>query len=440
MVQTSLRRRGYPVGLALGLVSLAGVIADIVGCSQILVLGGANSLLLLYPISGVGLAIPAVLLVPLVDQWDRLKMLRTVGLAISVVYAAALAMLVAASQRWPDSAWPLVAVGVVWILAAVQNYLYPMLLWSLAADLFNVSQSRSVNGWIASWAYVGRVVALAITVVSPPLLARAGVGLAWLLVVPPILTLFIALWLPHRLRTAGAATGLAVPEGVRQSLASGWGFVREVPVWSWLVIGSVVTFTAGSAVSLGISAASDLIIGSDAGQLQAYLGGVQLVAVFGCLAVQRYVAEPLTHRLGIRGTLLVMPTSLICAGLLLAWSIVARDLWLLAAATLLWRIPAWSIDQNARSAALGFVPDQRRARVALILVIATYAVTWVLCAGVAAPGLLTSWTWLLGALPAAVAGLAMLWWRKVYTNWEQSMLNWHLRRRRRIELPGLDEC
>ena len=436
----ALRQRGFPVGLALGLVSLSGVMADIVACSQILVLGGATSLLWFYPISGVCLAIPAILLTPVIDRWARLSMLRIVGLATTVVYAIALAVFVAALTWWPATPIPLIAVGVIWILAAVQNYLYPMLLWSLAADLFNVSQSRAINGWIASWAYMGRLVALGITMVSPALLAAAGVSLVWLLAIPPALTLGISLWLPIKLRHAGAATGLAVPEGVRDSLASGWRFVREVPVWSWLLIGSAVTFTAGSAISLGISAASDLIIGTDAGRLQAYLAGVQLVATLVCLAVQRYAAEPVLKAIGIKGTLMVLPISLIFSGLLLGASLVWSNLWILAAATLLWRVPAWSVDQNARSAALGFVPDQRRARVSLILVLTMYAFTWVVCAAVAAPGLLTGQSWLLGALPAVVAAVAMVWWVRVYRRWDASMLNWHLRRRKRVgfpELPGM---
>ncbi len=439
MVDPLLRARGWPIGLALGLVSLAGVVADIVGCSQILVLGGPDALLLLYPISGIGLAIPAILLAPVVDRWARLPMLRNVGLAITAGYVLALVLLAMGSQWWPNSALPLVAVGVIWILAAVQNYLFPMLLWSLAADLFNVSQSKKVNGWIASWAYVGRIAALAITVVSPPLLALVDLSLLWLLVLPPVLTLFVALWLTHRMRHSGAATGLPIPEGVRDSLANGIDFVRQVPVWSWLVIGSVVTFTAGSAISLGISAASDLIIGADAGRLQAYLGGVQLVATLLCLAVQRFAAQWLTQRLGIKGTLLILPLSLVLSGVLLAASVATHSLWLLAAGTLLWRVPAWSVDQNARSEALGFVPDQRRARVSLVLVLASYAVSWVLCALLAAPGLFTDQAWLLGAIPAVVAGVSMIWWVKVYRQWDASMLNWHLRRRRRSSMPGLDD-
>ena len=434
-----LKRRAWPVGMALGITSLAGIIADVVGVSQILVLGGGDSLLWLYPISGLGLALPAILLVPVIDRWPRLVMLRRIGLAMALTYAIALVAALLGQRLAPDSAAPLVAVGVIWIMGAVQNYLYPMLLWSLASDLFNVSESKSVNGWMASWTYVGRLLALALTVITPPLLAAAGIPLMWLLALPAALTLAIAVWLPRQLRDSNAAGGLATSETISESLKNGWHFVHSIPVWRWLMIGSIITFTAGSAVSLGISAASDTVIGKDAGALQMYMGGVQLAAALLCLLVQGRWAVALTQKVGINGTLLVLPISIVIGGVFLASSLVAMNLWLLAVATLLWRVPAWSVDQNARSSALGFVPDQRRARVSLILVLTSFALTRVLCAIPAAPGLLWGPTWLIGVLPAIVGAAGLWWWWQLYRQWDHSMLDWRLRRRKRSSFAVLDD-
>lgn len=437
--RSTLTARAFPVALALAASVFSAVVTEIVSSSQVLVLGGPQALLVLFPLSGIGLAIPAILLVPKIDKWARLTMVRTIYLCAAGVFLALLGLMAAAFVWWPTTRLPLIATGGLFVLASIQGSLLPMLLWSLSADLFNVEQSRRVNGWIVSWSYGGRVCALTLTVVSPLLLEAVNIPLPWLLILPPVLMVFIAVWLPWRLKDAGAATGLTHPETVRAALASGWTFVREVRVWWWLVIGSMITFTAGFSVTLGISAASALIIGSDAGRIQAYLGGIQLITAAVCLAFQRYVDRRVNTRIGINGQLLILPISTVLAGLVLALSLLTNSLWLLGLSALLWRVPYWSVDQNARSAALAFVPDQRRARVSLILVLATFALAWLLAAPIAAPGLLGTQPWLLGALPAIVGAVALFWWFKVYRGWEASMLNWRLRRRKRVDWLGLDD-
>jgi hypothetical protein len=161
----SLHQRAAPIAVALAVTTLAGVIADVVCMAQVLTLGGAAVLLLIFPLSGIGLAIPAVVITPMVDRYPRLRMLRIVGLGTAVAYILVLALLPIA---------PMLAVSLGWIVAALQTYMYPMLLWSLAGDLFNVTESRHVNGWISSWGYAGRLLALAIVALAPVLLGGAG--------------------------------------------------------------------------------------------------------------------------------------------------------------------------------------------------------------------------------------------------------------------------
>lgn len=426
MAVVSLRRRAAPIGVALAVTSVSGVIADVVCLTQILTLGGADSLLLLYPLSGIGLAIPAIGLTPMVDRWPRLMMLRVVGLGTALAYCLVLALMPAA---------PLLAVSIGWIVAALQNYMYPMLLWSLAADLFNVAESRQVNGWIASWGYAGRLLALALLALSPPLLALAGLPLTSLLVVAPALTAAIAIWLALRLRNAGASPGTHETVRVRQALQSGWEFVTQVSMWRWLLTGATISFVAASGVSLGVSAASAYILGDNPDGLQMILAGTQWIATVASLGVQRWLSEPLIARIGIRGGLLVQPVGTVIAAILLALSFVTHSIAVLAFAVLFWRVPAWTLDQTAKSAALGYVPDQRRARVSLILVLATNALTWILCSLVAAPGLLHGPLWLVGAVPAVVGMVAFIWWVRLYRGWDQTLFDWRLKRRKRA---GLD--
>ena len=422
MTADSLHQRAAPIAVALAVTTLAGVIADVVCMAQVLTLGGAAVLLLIFPLSGIGLAIPAVVITPMVDRYPRLRMLRLVGLGTAVAYILVLALLPIA---------PMLAVSLGWIVAALQTYMYPMLLWSLAGDLFNVTESRHVNGWISSWGYAGRLLALAIVALAPVLLGALGLPLTAVLVLAPLLTAGSALWLTHRLRDAGASQGTREPVGVKQALRSGWEFVTEVRMWRWMVTGATISFVAATAVSLGVSAASAAILGDNPAGLQMLLAGTQLIATVTSLVVQRWLSKPLIARIGIRGGLMVQPVAIVIAGLALALSCYWHSIALLAFAVLAWRVPEWTLDQTSKSAALGYVPDQRRARVSLILVLFSNALAWVLCAVVAAPGVLLGPLWLVGALPALVGLVALLWWTRLYRGWDRTLLDWQLKRRKR---------
>jgi ATP:ADP antiporter, AAA family len=418
----SLHHRAAPVGVALAVTTLAGVIADVVCMAQVLTLGGADVLLLIFPLSGIGLAIPALVITPMADRYPRLRMLRIVGLGTALAYVLVLALLPVA---------PMVAVSFGWIVAALQTYMYPMLLWSLAADLFNVTESRHVNGWIASWGYAGRLLALVIVALAPVLLVRGGLPLTSLLVLAPVLTAASAFWLTHRLRDAGASQGITETAGVRQAVRSGWEFVCTVRMWRWMVTGATISFVAATAISLGVSAASAAILGDNPASIQVLLAGTQLIATVTSLIVQRWWSKPLIAHIGIRGGLMVQPIAIVLAGVALALSCYWQSIALLAFAVLAWRVPEWTLDQTAKSAALGYVPDQRRARVSLILVLFSNALAWVLCAVVAAPGLLIGPLWLVGALPALVGLAALIWWVRLYRGWDRSLLDWQLKRRKR---------
>ena len=422
MTADSLHQRAAPIAVALAVTTLAGVIADVVCMAQVLTLGGAAVLLLIFPLSGIGLAIPAVVITPMVDRYPRLRMLRLVGLGTAVAYILVLALLPIA---------PMLAVSLGWIVAALQTYMYPMLLWSLAGDLFNVTESRHVNGWISSWGYVGRLLALAIVALAPVLLGALGLPLTAVLVLAPLLTAGSALWLTHRLRDAGASQGTREPVGVKQALRSGLEFVTEVRMWRWMVTGATISFVAATAVSLGVSAASAAILGDNPAGLQMLLAGTQLIATVTSLVVQRWLSKPLIARIGIRGGLMVQPVAIVIAGLTLALSCYWHSIALLAFAVLAWRVPEWTLDQTSKSAALGYVPDQRRARVSLILVLFSNALAWVLCAVVAAPGVLLGPLWLVGALPALVGLVALLWWTRLYRGWDRTLLDRQLKRRKR---------
>lgn len=417
------------MALSLALVFLAGLLAEVVAAAQTLSLAGPNAMLLVFPLGGVGLIALALLQYRFVDAKARLPVLRGATLGYAAIMAVTLVMLL-------TSVAPAFAAIVSWIMADQLNFLLPLLIWSLAADEFNVAEGRKIFGWIVTWSYVGQVAGLFIATAAAPVLGATGIPLPWLLVLVPLLLGFVGVWLPKKMQGSSAATGLAREEDLPTALKSAWEFVDGVPVWREMLIGSVLVFVAGMTVFIGFLADSERLLDADAERLQLLYGGVSLVAFIICWVIQVFFAEKLLEKWGIPGVLLVLPVAVIAAGVVLAVGSMLQWLPLVALALIAWQIPRWSIDENARRAALALVPDERRTRVSFIVDLGPVALGLILSGPVAAIGLLTGQYWVVGAAAALLGVLGLPWLLKVRTGWEDSLLNWRLRRRKKSR--GLD--
>lgn len=425
-----LKRRAWPIAASLALVSVAGFLTEIVAAAQVISLAGPRSMLYVYPLGGIGLVLLALAQFTYIDGRARLPTIRVVALIYAALFAIGLALLA-------GSVLPVVAGVLVWLLADQLNFLLPLMIWSLAADEFNVAEGRKVFGWIVTWTYLGQVVGLAIATAGAPLLSTVGIPLTWLLVVAPVLCVIVAWWLPRAMRGSAAATGLARQENMSTSLRSAWTFVAEVPVWRQFLLASSLTFIAGMLIFIGFLAGAENQVSADAERIQLIFGLTTLVSFLICWLVQVFVAEPLQNRIGIPGVLLILPIATVVAAVALLAGVLAEVLPLMAVGAALWLIPRWSVDENARRAALALVPDERRTRVSFVVDLGPVALGLILSGPVAAIGLLTGALWLVPASAAVLAAAAIVPAVKVLRGWEDSLLSWRLRRRKRNRTIGL---
>lgn len=419
----SLRRRGWPMAVALALLAFAGYLTEVVASSQVLARSGSSALLVIFPLGGIGLVLIALAQFRYVDHRARLPMIRAVGLGYAVAFAVAAGLLL-------QSVVPVLAAGLAWLLADQLNFLMPLLIWSLASDEFNVAESRKVYPWIVTWTYGGQVLGLALSAVSPWLLASTDIPLTALLVLPAIACLVVALWLPRAMRTSHAAKGSAKPETLREALASAKEFIDGVPVWRHFLTASVLTFIAGGTLYLVFLANAEKSVGADAAGLQTLLGWAGLAWFLLCWAIQAWGAERLQSRIGIPGVLLILPLSLIVGGLLLALGSVTGSVGVLVAGVSFWIVPRWSIDENARRSALALVPDERRARVSFAVDLMPIAIGLIVSGPLAVVGIVTGELWIVALAAVVIAAIAIVPSVRVRRGWEDSLLNWRLRRRK----------
>lgn len=420
------------MAVALALVSIAGFLTEIVAGAQVVSAAGPDSMIIIYPLGGLGLLLLALAQFTVIDGKARLPMIRRIALGYAIAFAAALAL-------YAGSVVPVIAIAVVWLLADQLNFLLPLMIWSLAGDEFNVAEGRKIFGWIVTWTYLGQVLGLATSVFAAPALVAANVPLPALLVIAPVICVFVALWLPRKMRGSAAATGLARPEKLGASLASAWSFISGISVWRAFLASSVLTFVAGMTIFLSFMAGADDLLTDDPADLQMVYGGVSLVSFLACWGIQSLFAEKLQDRIGIPGVLLVLPVATVIAGLVLVAGALTGSLVLVSAGLALWLIPRWSIDENARRAALSLVPDERRTRVSFFVDLGPVALGLIAAGPVAAIGLLTGQLWLAPAIAAVLAALAIAPSLRVLRDWDESLLNWRLRRRKRNRTLNLGD-
>jgi len=232
------------------------------------------------------------------------------------------------------------------------------------------------------------------------------------------------------LKNSAAATGLHKAESSSESLKSAWDFIQGVPVWKKFLLSSVLTFVAGMTSFLAYFGGADRLLGADSGSLQMHLGGVTFVSFSLCWIIQKLASEKIQDKIGIPGALIILPIAAMIAAGAISIGVATNSIWFILVGISIWLVPRWSIDENARRAALALVPDERRARVSFIVDLGPVAIGLVLAAPLSAIGFITGKHWLV-PIVALVFAIAALWpaW-KVRQGWEESLLNWRLRRRK----------
>ena len=423
MVGVSLKRRAWPIALSLALISVAGLLTDVVATSHLLSVAGPRSLVYVFPLGGIGLLLVAALQFRVVDNKSRLPVLRNVVLGYGIVFLASLILVLSSIAES-------VASGALVLLADQLNFLAPLLIWSIAGDEFNVAEGRKIFGWIISWTYGGQILGLVISVISPQILSSFDIQLPYVLIVIPFVTFFVGLWLPYSLRNSAVTTALKKEESASESLKSAWDFIQGVPVWRALLVSSVLTFVAGMTAMLVYFKGVEKILSDDSVALQRNVGGVTLVSFLVCFLLQRYVAEKFQEKYGIPVMLFVLPVAAVAAGVALSIGTATNSIWVILVGISFWLIPRWSIDENARRGALALVPDEKRTRVSFLVDLSPIAIGLLVAAPLGALGAVTSADWISPAVAACVGVGALPFAFIVRRDWEESLLNWRLRRRK----------
>lgn len=425
-VDRAAARRKWTVmlSLALGALGFAGVMTDVVAVTQLVADSGAKALGYVYPIGGAGLFLIAIFQNRFIDRFDRRKVLAGLCGVYALFSAAVLLLFASSVPTSVPSAFGL-------LLADQLNFMLPLLIWTLAGDIFTAGQTVTVFPVMSRWLYGGQVLGFAVATGFGLIANEADFSLAWLLIVPLVVCAGVAVFTPRALREADVSAGHGRAESSREAAKQSFGLLKDLPAFKWLFIGSFAVMAAGAIIEFGFFDIVEITT-SRPGELQAIYAGVFLGVIVIASILQAKVAGKALNRVGAGKMLQLLPLLTLAAAVVLAVGGAGEWMALAIASTVLWKLPRQSLDNNARQLAMATIPDEQRARFSNLINLVPVAVGYLVVAGPIGLARLADSHWLAPVIAAVLALLGVGAGRKVANTWDDTQLSYRLKRRKRL--------
>ena len=366
-----------------------------------------------------------------VDRFDRVKLMFVVLLIFAGLYA--LLPLAFLFKAIPSA----ISYTLIYLLNDQQWRFFPVVFWILVNDIFDPAAGRRLLPVIGVFAFVGTVVGLAVAAVD----ARVHFGPVKLLYLNAVIFLagfFVAYFALRKVRIVSATrTGVSM----RETFVEGWDFIKTVPAFAYLALGMLAAGAVMTVLLYKVLSDAELALGSG---FQGFYANYSLLIAIGSIIVQS-LAGRIIEKLGLKNSFLIQPFIMLAASIL---DFLVPGYLSSAAAQGTARVSYDTIDSSNRKAFQALVPNEKRGRVSMFIdgylpslgTIAGSLVTF----GIIAAGLGLGmgrgvYALIFGGAGVAFSALAVWASIRVRSTYDQSMLNWQLKRRTRGSSGVLDK-
>lgn len=322
-----------------------------------------------------------------------------------------------------------------------QFILFPLLIWALANDMFSLAEAKRIFPLLGMAVIIGSIIG---NVVAGSIAQWLGGRSVELLLLNAILLLLSTVYLAVTIPRIQITTRQARSEDkILDALREGLGFVREVPAYRYLTLAMILVGLALNVLEYQLLVNAEAIFGP-LNQLPQFYGYFKVATTVVILLLQGVVATWLMNRIGFKYVFLFMPGVMVI-GLLMAlfwtgFSLLSVPLTGSIVGDFLARVTQSGVDEPARRAFQGLVPDERRGRVSTFLEGYLYPLGSIL--GCALIGLILygiSQNWVSNTMGVTVylgvgvaCSVVAIWaLTRFLATYDASMLNWRLKRRKR---------
>lgn len=419
------------VVLGLGFVLLANSlsiqVSNIVSVSGVLDSGGVNKMLIVWIIDWLLIIAATAAQSLFIDRFNRAQLLGWVSLVFAGAYIFLRLLFFFDVPEW-------INYSLLYFLTDQQWLFFPLFFWVLANDIYDPSQAKRLFPLISSFSFSGKLIGILFALVSPRLFAWLGVVSTEILLLNIFLYLIAYVIVKINLRSVKVrqVTVPAEKETVREQLSEGWDFVKDVPSFRYLAGAMLALAVCDTIIEFQFLAITDSATGPNFQTFYSYykFGTTILAILLQSLATGRII-----ERLGLKNSFLIMPLiAILSMGSLIIFTGPVSAVLSYA----LLKLTDGTLNESSRKSFQSLIPEERRGRVSMfmdsyLLAFGTVLGSLITAAIVYGSPLLSLQSpqqvyLILGMGAALLALTGIILMRRVY---DQSLLNWRLKRRQR---------
>ena len=416
----------FALGFLLLVNSLSIQASNIVSVSGFLETGGVNQILFVWIVDMALIIVATAAQSLIIDRFNRPRLIGWMCFAFGLCYVVLRLMFVVRIPEWLNY-------SLLYFLTDQQWLFFPVLFWVLANDIFDPTQAKRLFPLISSFGFAGKLIGIGFTLVSPRLFAALGAAASEVLLVNVFL--YLIAYAVVQFKVQGVRIRQTTPassETLQAALSEGWGFVKEVLSFRYLVIALLALAICDTIVEFRFLVVIDAATGTN---FQTFYAFYKLGTTLLAIVLQSIVTSRLLEKLHLKNSFFIMPIVALSSTLLLISSSAAVSA---VIAYALIKLTDGTINESARKAFQALVPEERRGRVSMFMD------SYLLASGTIIGSILTGLVvfgsrWLnitaegysylsIGGVAALSALICIGLMRRAYDN---SLLNWRLKRRQR---------
>lgn len=417
----------FIMGAVLFLNAVAMQISGVLSVSGFLDNVGTPGILVVWILDfGVILAMSAMQAL-VIDRIERIRLVR-------IILAAFLIATIGLRLLFASGASDTLGYLLLYLLKDQQWLFLPAVFWVLANDVFSMSQGKRIFPVIAAFGLVGKLVGVSLSIFLPGLMhAQLHRPIADILWINAALYVVAGIVLTTGLRRRATQKPSTDKVDVRDALSEGFNFIRTVPMFRFLTIAILLLVVCETVIEFEFLSRADRSYDTLQNFAQFY-ATFRLITIMATILIESMVTSRVIDKLQIKNTFLVLPVTV----LITSCGLLVQPGATTAIGVMLTAQIAKNVDDAAARSLRALVPEDKRGRVTLFMenyLIAAGTIGGSILIG----ALLLANYWLQLGDPAplylvlciAAAAAAVVAVLRMRAQYENSLLNWKLTRRKR---------